>query len=130
MWLAKVEWGVIGPILSGSAAFGGLIYAAWQQYQKRKANGKAASAFKLIDQLQEQLESEWKDKDRLRQTIRNLQIDFDSQQDQIRRARETEIQNDELFQENQRLKRENADLLKQSKPSSARKRGRGEGSGT
>ena len=127
MWLAKVDWGVIGPILSGGAAFSGLVYAAWERWQKRRAieaaNGKLAGAFKLIDELQEQLKNEWDDKAQMRATIRSLQKDFDATQDEIRRSREVAHENDQLFQENQELKRRNSILTTELKQRSAKRSG-------
>lgn len=107
MWLAAVEWLLLGPFLAGVAAILGILMK-WSEAreQKRaaqreadKANGKLSGAFQLIDQLQE-------DNDRLRKTLGVVEDRYEAAREQIRQSYETENLNDQLFQENARLKLE------------------------
>lgn len=129
MWLAKIDWGVVGPVLMGVAAVGGLLVAWWEKWQKRRAlqkkNGQLSGAFKLIDELQEQLKEEWNDKKSFRETIRSLQSElrdsFETSVDLTRQLRESQATSDQLFEENQALKRRASTSKSASKPSSKKK---------
>lgn len=128
MW-AAIDWGVVGPVLMGVAAAGGLVVAAWEKWQKQRAvkhkNGQLSGAFKLIDELQEQLREEWSDKKSFREAIRSLQNElresFEEKAELTRQLRDAQTTSDQLFQDNQELKRKASTSKSASKRSSAKR---------